>query len=320
MQRRITILLTAVLVSLPFWVGINLLQKNVEDFLVHRQNFLTAQIYPSRSEAFNGVLATTSKAICQISDISAQSFLVLEVNTKNQEKVVLEKNSQNRMPQASITKLMTYLVASEFYKTDQQIEISKDIVSQPENLGGLNEGEILEVKELIPMMLVESSNDAAFALTKLIGQEGFVELMNLKARELGLANTYFYNPTGIDPAALELPQDQINYSSALDIAHLTKHLIFSSPEFLSIVSQKEYPLYQANGKLYRVLKNTNELLEEMPGIIGGKTGTTDRAGECLMVIMQGKDKETYLIGVVLNSKQRYENMKMLLNCVWTPSM
>lgn len=316
-MRKTLLFLTAALVSLPFWLGLNLMQKNVEDFLVKRN------INKSLAENPAAILAaqisqlqdnTASSSLCNLPAVSAESFFVLETNKQGQEKVILEKNSQSKLPQASITKLMTYLVATDFYKNDQPIKISKDAVSQPESLGGLNEGEILEVKELIPMMLIESSNDAAFALSKLIGQEGFVGLMNLKAKELGLSNTYFYNPTGIDPEALNLPPDQINYSTAWDIAYLTKYLLFSQPEFLSIVSQKEYPLYQTNGKLHHILKNTNELLQKMPTVIGGKTGTTDRAGECLMVIMKGKSPDDYFIGVVLNSKNRFEDMETVLSC------
>lgn len=304
------------------------MQKNVEDFLAKRSinksltenptAILAAQISPVRNGVSNGVTQPqgniASSSLCNLPAISAESFLVLEINKQGQKKIILEKNSQNKLPQASITKLMTYLVAIDFYKNDQPIKISQDVINQPESLGSLNEGEILEVKDLIPMMLIESSNDAAFALTKLIGQEGFVELMNLKTKELGLTNTYFYNPTGIDPEALNLPSDQINYSTAWDIAQLTEYLLFSQPEFLNIVSQKEYPLYQANGKLHHILKNTNELLEKMPTVIGGKTGTTDRAGECLMVIMKGKSPDNFFIGVVLNSKSRFEDMETLLNC------
>ncbi len=328
MNKKIFLFLTAVLVSLPFWLGINLIQKSVEDFLVKKDiNKSIAENPPAILAAQISQLQdkTASSSPCQLLTISAESFFVLETNpirefssngagNLGQDKVILEKNSQSKLPLASITKLMTYLVAADFYKNDQPIKISKDIISQPESLGGLNEGEILEVKELIPMMLIESSNDAAFALSKLIGQEGFVGLMNLKAKELGLANTYFYNPTGIDPEALNLPPDQINYSTAWDIAYLTKYLLFSQPEFLNIVSQKEYPLYQTNGKLHHILKNTNELLQKMPTVIGGKTGTTDRAGECLMVIMKGKSPDDYFIGVVLNSKNRFEDMETLLSC------
>ncbi len=316
-MRKTLLFLTAVLVSLPFWLGLNLMQKNVEDFLVKREiNKSLVENPPAILAAQISYLQdkTASSSLCKLLTISAESFFVLETNKQGQEKIILEKNSQSKLPQASITKLMTYLVATDFYKNDQPIKISKDIISQPESLGNLNEGEILEVKELIPMMLIESSNDAAFALTKLIGQEGFVELMNLKVKELGLKNTYFYNPTGIDPEALNQPAEKINYSSALDIALLTKYLIFSQPDFLKIVSQKEYPLYQTNGKLHHILKNTNELLQKMPTVIGGKTGTTDRAGECLMIIMKGKSPDDYFVGVVLNSKSRFEDMETLLNC------
>jgi len=109
--------------------------------------------------------------------------------------------------------------------------------------------------------------------------------------------------------------DQINYSTASDIAKLTKKLIFNHLEFLKIVSQKDYPLYK-EGKMVSTLKTTNELLGEIPEIIGGKTGTTDRAGECLMVIMKlnENNENEYAIGVILNSKKRFDDMRTLLGC------
>jgi len=307
MNKKISLLIVSILVSIPFWIGINLLQTKA-NFL-----FVTNQADPSLLTAQIGQESATSQTDCILSGITAESFLVLKVNKQEENISLTEKNSKGQLPIASITKLMTYLVANEFYKNEQSIVVTKEAVEQSNTLNALFEGDVLKVKELIPIMLMESSNDAAFALTKVIGEEGFLELMNLKAKELSLFNTRFYNPTGVDPEAREMPHDQINFSTAEDIANLTKNLIFNQPEFLKIVSKKEFPLYK-EGKIVATLKSTNELLGETPGIIGGKTGTTDRAGECLMVIMQTSQKDNYLIGVVLNSKDRFSDMKTLLRC------
>ncbi|MDO8524042.1 MAG: hypothetical protein Q7R99_00250 [bacterium] len=298
MNKKIALLLTSILVSLPFWVGINLLQTKAENLLSAKNSasILNAQINPVRNGVSNGVNPETStstpESTCLLNNISAESFLVASFDRQSNNKVLFEKNSNSALPIASITKLMTYLVAKEFYKNEQDVPMNN------------------------ALMLVESNNDAANTLTKVIGEEGFLDLMNFKAKELGLSNTYFYNPTGVDPEAINMPQDQINYSTAYDIAKLTKNLIFSQPEFLKIVSQKEYPLYK-EGKLISILKNTNELIGEIPEVLGGKTGTTDRAGECLMVIMKldGSNPDEYTVGIILNSKDRFNDMRTLYNCV-----
>jgi len=313
MNKKISLFLVSLLVSLPFWLGVNLLQTKAENFLSAKNSatILNAQINPIDQK----ISTSTPEISCSLDNISAESFLVVSVNEQDNDKVLFEKNFSNELPLASITKLMTYLVVSEFYRNEQDIVITKEATQQANTLNALLEGDTLKVSELIPIMLIESSNDAAFALTKVIGEAGFIDLMNFRAKELGLSNTYFYNPTGVDPEARNMPQDQINYSTVHDIAKLTKNLIFNHPEFLKIVSQKEYPLYK-EGKFVSTLKSTNKLLGEVPEIVGGKTGTTDRAGECLMVIMKldPANNDNYTIGVILNSKDRFNDMKTLLNC------
>ena len=306
MNKKVSLLIISALVSLPFWIGVNLLHTKANFLFTENQPNLNILAQINQETA-------TSNPDCLLDKITAESFLILKANQQNETSVLMEKNSNEQLPIASITKLMTYLVANEFYKNEQDIIISIEAAQQANTLNDLLPGDILKVKELIPIMLIESGNDAAFALTKVIGEEGFLDLMNFKAKELGLLNTHFYNPSGVDPEARNMPQDQINYSTANDIAKLTLSLISNQPEFLNIVSKKEYPLYK-EGKMVSVLKNTNELIGEIPEIIGGKTGTTDRAGECLMVIFRPENTTDYIIGVVLNSKERFVDMKKLLSC------
>lgn len=302
-MKKIYLFLTAAIVSLPFWLGVNLLQKQAEGFFAQKNpllDILTAQIKPIEN--------ATSNQECVLDNITSESFLVLKVSPDVNYKILLEKTPRAKLPIASITKLMTYLVASEFYKSEQKIIIPQEPIDSI-----LKQGDVFSVKELIPIMLVESNNEAAFILAKVIGQEGFVDLMNFKAKELGLANTKFYNSIGVDPEDLKMPPDQINYSTAFDIALLSKHLIFNQPDFLPIVSQQKYPLYK-DGQIAWILQSTNELLGEIPEVVGGKTGTTDRAGECLMAIAKLPQENNYLIAVVLNSKDRFNDMKTLLSC------
>ncbi|MEK7172499.1 MAG: serine hydrolase, partial [Patescibacteria group bacterium] len=231
-MNKFTLFLISILVSLPFWIGINLLQTKAGNSSYTKN--IPADILKAQISQPSPALAEEST--CLLDSISAESFLIVSVSKQGHDTVLLEKNSSSELPLASVTKLMTYSVASEFYKNEQDIVITKEAAQQANTLNALLEGDTLRVNELIPIMLIESSNDAAFALTKVIGEEGFLDLMNFKAKELGLTNTRFYNPTGVDPEARNMPQDQINYSTASDIAKLTKNLIFNQPEFLDIVS------------------------------------------------------------------------------------
>ena len=209
---------------------------------------------------------------------------------------------------ASLTKLMTAVIGSEFYYSSLPIEISKKAVNQPEEAGNLEVGEVLNVEKLLYIMIIESSNDAAFALTQPMEKaEAFVDLMNLKAKDMGLKNTRFFNPTGIDP---EKDGEDFNFSTAEDLVKLTKYIL-KKPLILEILGKKEYNLYFENGVLHHILHNTNKLLGEIPGIIGGKTGFTEKAGGCLILILKGRKPNTYLINVILNSPERFEDMKKL---------
>lgn len=300
-KARLKIFFLSLFLSLPFWWGVNILEKNLEDFYL-------AKIMSQTPPPF--FIAKISKNYSsfppQNSQISAQSAILVEIFKDGKERVLFEKNSSQKMAIASLTKLMTALVALEFYQAELEIPISKKAVSQPEEIGALKVGEILKVRDLLYITLIESSNDAAFALSELIGQEGFVSLMNLKAQEIGMKNTYFFDPTGLDQE-----KGFFNFSTARDLVKLAKYIL-KKPLILEIISQKEYPLYLENGTFHHLLKNTNQLLGENPKIIGGKTGFTKKAGGCLILITKGKRKGSYLISVVLNSPSRFQDTRKLL--------
>jgi D-alanyl-D-alanine carboxypeptidase len=302
--RNLKLFLIAVLLSLPFWWGLNIFQQGLEDFFYVKEieknpPLFVAQISQNKAE---------SQTIENFA-IEAKSAISIEIDLEGKEKIIFEKNTKQKMPIASLTKLMTAIVATEFYDPSLWVQISKDAVEQEEENGNLKVGEILKVEELLPIMLCESSNDAAFALAEVIGIEGFTDLMNLKAKDIGLMNTRFFNPTGLDP---DDPAQPTNYSTAQDLVKLIKYLLKNHPEIIEILTKKEYPLYLENGVLHHILKNTNKLLGEIPEIIGGKTGFTERAGGCLIEILKSKKPDSYLIIVILNSPDRFGEMKKLI--------
>jgi len=308
MTKNIKLFLIVILVSLPFWFGMNILEKNLEDFFWLKQieknppSFFIAQI------SQNYILRTKVKVVEDF-EITAESVISVEIDDEGNERVLFSKEEVKKMPMASITKLMTAVVASEFYRPTLRIQISKEAVKQPEENGNLKLGEILQVEDLLYIMLIESSNDAAFALGEVIGIDGFTDLMNLKARDMGLQDTEFFNLTGLDP---KNPNQSVNYSTARDLVKLAKYLLTEEPEILEILSKKEYELYLENGVFHHTLQNTNELLGEIPGIVGGKTGFTERASGCLLLIMRGSEPGNYLVNVILNSPHRFEEMRKLI--------
>jgi len=255
-----------------------------------------------------------SFSFCDLSAISAQSFLVQYLNANGKKQTILERESNKKLPIASLTKLMTYVIVKEFYGNNKNIKIVFPPSSSNLNTTTFEGEQTRDINDLIAMMLVESNNEAASALSEPMSEQGFVSLMNLKAQQLGLQETYFYNPTGLDPQTTGLPDEKINYSTAKDIARLTEYLLFHYPDFWRISSQKEYVWRESNGKLY-FFKNTNLLLEDASlQIIGGKTGTTERAGECLMTVSRGKNTNDFFILVILNSQSRFADAKILLQC------
>ena len=306
MSKNIKLFLLIILISFPFWWGINVLEKNLENFFYAKEieknppSLFIAQIsqnYNLQDRNFENL------------EIEAKSGISVEIDSQGKEIVLFKKNENEPMPIASLTKLMTAIVVLEFYDPELRVQISKEAISQAENNGELKMGEILKVKDLLYIMLIESSNDAAYALTEIIGPEGFQDLMNLKAKDMGLNMTHFFNPTGLDP---EDSTEPTNYSTAQDLVKLVKYLLKEHPEILKILAEKEYPLRLENGVLHHLLRNTNELLGEIPEIIGGKTGFTERAGGCLIEILKGRRAGTYLINVILNSPARFEDMKKLI--------
>lgn len=312
MSKNLRTFLLCFLLSLFFWWGINVFQKNLEDFFYVRY----LKKYPFPQSTFIAQISPQySSPKIELLHLEAESAISVKVNEKGEEKILFKKNETEKMPIASLTKLITAFVVSELYPLEQKIPVSVKAVNQMEDKGNLKPGEVLTVRDLLHIMLIESSNDAAFALVEPIGTENFVELMNLMAKEdIGMRDSQFFNPTGVDPedfAEASLP-NEINLSTAQDLVRLAEYLLKQKPLILDILGKKQYRVQSENGDLH-MLKNINKLLGEIPGVIGGKTGYTERAGGCLILIV--KEDESYLINVILNSPHKFEEMEELISYV-----
>jgi len=244
-------------------------------------------------------------------EFQAKSVLSLKINEINNEEILYQKNIQEKLPIASLTKLMTAVIVLENYDSasspqdplDEKILISKEAVAQQTDIGKLIIGESVSIKNLLNSMLIESSNDAAYALAEKIGVEPFLEMMNSKARELKLLNTNFSNPTGLD--------GNKNLSTSEDLAKLVKYIIQNHPEILEITSKVSTEILNDDGTLHHLAVNTNELLGKIPNIIGGKTGYNEEAMGCLILLLEKENN--YLINIILGSPDRFAEMEKLVN-------
>lgn len=234
-------------------------------------------------------------------DIDAKSVISLEVDN-GQDKILLEKNKEKQLPIASLTKLMTAAVVLDKYELNKRVFISNNAMSQIGDQGNLKIGEVLSVKNLLYIMLIESSNRAAYALAEVMGYDKFVSEMNKKAQSIGMLNTYFADSTGLNPKS---------YSTVLDLAKLSKHLFENYHLFGEIINTDKFNLYLENGNFHHELMNTNQLLGEET-IVGGKTGFTEQARGCFMVIEKNPNDQSYIINVILGSEDRLKEMKKLV--------
>lgn len=197
-----------------------------------------------------------------------------------------ERNADARHHIASITKLMTAIVALEHAKPNDIMTVPEVSVQVGESSASLKKGEKMSLKDLLAALLVKSGNDAALAIATNIGGDipHFVDMMNAKAQELGMKNTHFDNPHGLDSAT--------HYSTARDVSIMSRYALMK-PVIREIVSTKLYRFSDATNS--HKLPNTNLLLWKYQGAIGTKTGFTDKAGYCLSGAAKREDIELYAI-------------------------
>jgi D-alanyl-D-alanine carboxypeptidase len=222
------------------------------------------------------VLAVGSTAIAAPS-VGGRAYLVVSANGDT----LLQRNADEQVPIASITKLMTVLVTLEHAKLDDVVTIGQQAAEVGESSIYLQDGDRLTVRELIEAALIQSANDAAVALAQYVGNgsiPAFVAMMNEKARQLGLTETHFANPDGLDAAG--------HYSSARDVTKLAQ-ILMHDPFVRSIVRLR---VAHITG---RTLHTWNDLLATFPGVIGVKTGHTDKAGWSEVAAARGRGVTIY---------------------------
>ena len=233
--------------------------------------------------------------------VSAASAILMIAETGE---VIYEKNAHERRGMASTTKIMTCLVALENSALKARIRVSRDDIAVEGTSIGLRYGDFIDMHTLVKGMLLESGNDAANVTASLVGggREAFVSMMNDKAKELGMKNTNFKNPSGLT--------EEGHYSTAFDMALLSREAI-KNPYFASICSEKSMSVYMDNSGYARTFHNHNKFLGMYEGAKGIKTGFTKASGRCLITAVEGRG--VTLIAVTLNAPNDWKDHKKLMD-------
>ncbi|MFA4814653.1 MAG: D-alanyl-D-alanine carboxypeptidase family protein [Candidatus Gracilibacteria bacterium] len=235
--------------------------------------------------------------------MSGEAILAVDLETQA---TLYEKNATNRVPIASLTKLMTAALVLEENDPNAVVTVSANAASASGSRMGLRTGEEITVRNLLYGLLIESGNDAALALAEYnAGSESsFIEKMNAMADKLGLDDTHYKNADGLDNTGA--------YSSARDLAVLTTHLL-KDESIREIVNQSKITVSSETGDEHELI-NTNILLGQL-GIKGFKTGKTPYAGECLVALAESPDGHE-ILSIVLGSGNRFADTKILVDWIY----
>lgn len=232
----------------------------------------------------------------KVSAITASSAIVMDLNSN---RVFFEQNIHEQRLIASITKIMTAIVAIEYGNLDDTYEVSEEVLDAYGSAIYIEMGEKLTLKDLLYGLMLRSGNDAAVVIAKNIAgsMEAFAMLMNETASKIGMTNSYFYNAHG-----LEESDGTANLSTAYDMALLTKYAM-ENETFREIFATKNYSV-KTNKKSYS-WTNKNRLLHEYDFITGGKTGFTKKARRTLVTTASSNNID--LVVVTLNDPNDFED-------------
>ncbi len=233
--------------------------------------------------------------------VSAKSAILIEASTGD---VLWGKRERDRLPMASTTKIMTALLAIESGALGETVTVSSSAIGVEGSSIYLHVGEKLTMRQLVEAVLLESANDAATAIAcELAGSvEGFADMMNERAAELGLKDTHFTNPHGLD--------NPDHYTTAYDLAKLSAYAL-KNTTFREISSTRiaKIPLCGSEGT--RVLVNHNKMLRLYPDAVGVKTGYTKKSGRCL--VSAAERNGVLLVAVTLDAPDDWNDHTRMLD-------
>ncbi|MCM3766514.1 D-alanyl-D-alanine carboxypeptidase family protein [Neobacillus niacini] len=236
------------------------------------------------------IMANIPQRAAAAPGVSAVSAVLIEQKSG---RILFEKDAHKRMRIASITKIMTAILAIESGKLNQYVTVSEQATRAEGSSVYLKPGEKIKLEDLVYGLMLRSGNDTAVAIAEYVGGslDGFVYLMNQKAREIGMVNTHFANPHGLD-------DHEAHFSTAYDMAVLTRYAM-QNKTYQKIAGTKVHRAPNPTENWDRVWKNKNRLLTKYKYTTGGKTGYTKRAKRTLVTTASKGDMN--LIAVTLNA-------------------
>ena len=271
-------------------------------FLLILLNFSTVCADDVDNEVdFEDTIEVTASNVSELPKTNSRRYIVYDRISKS---MIIGKNEDVKSAMASTTKIMTTIVILEKADLNEKVTVSAKAGGTGGSRLGLKRGDKASVRDLLYGLMLRSGNDAAVALAEHVGGsvKGFAELMNEKAIELGLTNTHFVTPHGLD--------DANHYTTALELAKLTDYAM-NNETFAKIVGTKSTTIYINNQS--RQINNTNELLGVLNGVVGVKTGFTNNAGRCL--VTETKRNNMDIITIVLGADTKKDRTKDSVNLI-----
>lgn len=242
----------------------------------------------------------------ELKQLYAQSAVLMDADSG---RILFEKNGYEQMPMASTTKIMTCILALEIGNLDSEVLISKNAAAQPKVHLGMHEGQTFTLRDLLYSLMLESHNDSAVAIAEHISGsvEAFADLMNRKAVSIGLRQSHFVTPNGLDAE----DAGGEHSTTAADLAAIMKYCIHDSREkemFLEITGTLEYSFSDMGETCQYVCNNHNAFLGMMDGAISGKTGFTSKAGYCYVGALE-QDDRCFIVALLACGWPNHKNYK-----------
>lgn len=238
---------------------------------------------------------------------NVDSIIAKDMGSKQ---LIFSKDEQKRTQPASLTKIMTAIMAIESGRMNDVVTITKEMIQVEPTKANLRVGEKFYLRDLVKAAMVMSANDAAMSIGVYLGDgdvDDFVKEMNQKAKKIGMKNTNFTNPCGFDSSNFGN-----HYSTALDLLTLSEYAIKNSA-FNEMAKLKRHDFRAINTKRTYAAYTHNKLLNNYKYAVGIKTGYTQKAGPCLIARAKNGDKD--ILVVMLNSDHRWNDIKVILEDV-----
>ena len=257
--------------------------------------FLTSVILSVSLNVYGQEQAEQTEVPSELRQLYAQSAVLMDADSG---RVLFEKNGYEQKPMASTTKIMTLIVTLENANLEELVTVSEYAASMPDVQLGIRKGEQYRLQDLLYSLMLESHNDSAVAIAEHVAGsvEGFADMMNAKARDIGCYDTYFITPNGLDAT----DETGTHSTTAADLARILRYCICQSPKkdtFLEITRTSSHSFGDTEGLRQFTVNNKNAFLGMMDGALSGKTGFTNNAGYCYVGALR-REERTFIVALL----------------------